>query len=195
MEYYPAMAKLFPKGVKPSDSVETFQKTVALLCPKATVRIEAGGEKADNVWIDIEENGNQVTAEWRPGRGIGLYTGESPYGGLPQEVFQDVAMAARRVRQLLIGGEPGPLQIIRDLLDMSQAEVAEKLSIQQAAVSRIEKREDPKLQSLIKNVHAMGGELEVRVRLAGGEFTILRSTQQQTGEVKATKKQKEAVHA
>jgi DNA-binding XRE family transcriptional regulator len=189
------MAKLLPKLLKPTNSVETFQKAVAFLCPKAVIRVEAGGEKAGNVWIDIEEGGHQVTGEWRVGRGIGLYTGDGPYGGLPQEVFPDVAMAARRVRQLLAGSEPGPLQMIRDLLDLSQAEVAEKLSVKQAAVSRIEKREDPKLQSLIKNVHAMGGELEVRVRLAGGEFTILRSVPTKASDTRVSKKQKEVVHA
>jgi DNA-binding XRE family transcriptional regulator len=192
---YSLMAKPLPKQADDSHSVEAFQKVIGILCPKASIRMEPGGDKAGNVWIDVAQDGNRMTAEWRPGLGMGLYgPEESAYGSRPREVFQDVVMAARRVRQLLAAREPGPLQIIRDLLDLSQAEVAKKLSVRQAAVSRIEKRQDPKLQSLIKNVQAMGGELEVRVRLPGGEFAILR-TARKTVKARSSKKGRETVHA
>jgi DNA-binding XRE family transcriptional regulator len=182
------------KAAKNPNTVETFQKVIAFLCPKASIRVEEGGEKAGNVWFDIEENGIQVTAEWRPGLGIGIYHPDAKaYGTSPQEVFPDVAMAGRRVRQLLGARNPKPLRMIRDLLELSQEEVAGKLQVKQAAISRLEARKDPKLQSLINAVRAMGGNIEVRARFKGGEFPILMSPEREQNQ--PARRRREAVHA
>jgi DNA-binding XRE family transcriptional regulator len=191
------MSKTLPKpfkAAKNSNASETFSKLVALLCPQASIEIEDGGEKTGNVWFDIEQDQIRVTAEWRPGLGIGIYHPEAnAYGTSPQEVFPDVAMAGRRVRQLLEAKDSKPLRMIRDLLELSQEEVADKLQVKQAAVSRLEARKDPKLQSIINAVKAMGGDIEVRARFKGGEFPIL-LTEQRT-EPQPAKRRREAVHA
>jgi predicted XRE-type DNA-binding protein len=165
-----------PPATKSENTVETFQKVIAVLCPKAAVQVESGGEKAGNVWVDIEENGVHVTAEWRPALGVGIYhPGENAYGTSPQEVFRDLPMAARRIRQLLRDQQAKPLglRMLRNLLELSQEDVASKLHVKQAAVSRLESRKDVKLQSLVSMVRAMGGEVEVRVHFPECELPIL----------------------
>lgn len=53
--------------------------------------------------------------------------------------------------------------------DLTQEEVAELLDVTQAFVSKFERREDVLLSSLYAYIHALGGELELRVRLPGHE--------------------------
>ena len=52
---------------------------------------------------------------------------------------------------------------------MTQEQLAEKLGIQQAAISRFERREDITLSSLKRFVAALGAELEISIRLPRGE--------------------------
>lgn len=66
------------------------------------------------------------------------------------------------------------LRQIREETGLTQAEVAEKVEISQAQLSRMEKGEISSLPTLRKIVEALGGEIEViavvggkRVRLAG----------------------------
>jgi transcriptional regulator with XRE-family HTH domain len=53
---------------------------------------------------------------------------------------------------------------LRRNFGVTQQQLAELLDIQQAAVSRIERRDDVLLSSLAAYVHALGGELEVAAR-------------------------------
>ena len=56
----------------------------------------------------------------------------------------------------------------------------------------MEGRKDVKLQSLVNVVGAMGGEVEVRVRFAGGEMPILISPEKTRGHL--TKNAQKAIH-
>ncbi len=57
------------------------------------------------------------------------------------------------------------LKELRSLSEMSQAKIAKTLKISQPAVSKIEKQTDMYLSTLRGYVEAMGGELDVIVRL------------------------------
>ncbi len=57
------------------------------------------------------------------------------------------------------------LKELRGLSEMSQAKIAKTLKISQPAVSKIEKQTDMYLSTLRGYVEAMGGELDVIVRL------------------------------
>jgi transcriptional regulator with XRE-family HTH domain len=59
---------------------------------------------------------------------------------------------------------------------VTQEDLAGKLGVQQAAVSRLERREDITLSSLKRYVAAIGAELEISVRMANGEQVRLAST-------------------
>jgi predicted transcriptional regulator len=69
----------------------------------------------------------------------------------------------RRFKELV--NEVESLRELRRISEMSQAKIAETLKISQPAVSKIEKQTDMYLSTLRSYVEAMGGELDVIVRL------------------------------
>jgi len=69
----------------------------------------------------------------------------------------------RRFDELV--NEVESLKELRRLSEMSQAKIAKSLKISQPAVSKIEKQTDMYLSTLRGYVEAMGGELDVIVRL------------------------------
>ena len=61
---------------------------------------------------------------------------------------------------------------LRKARQQTQVEVAEKLGIDQASVSAIEKRSDLLLSTLAKYVHALGGEVEIRAVFPEATFNL-----------------------
>jgi transcriptional regulator with XRE-family HTH domain len=55
---------------------------------------------------------------------------------------------------------------IREALRRSQAEIAEKCGIKQAAISRLERRTDMRISTLRNLVGAMGGTLQIVIRFS-----------------------------
>lgn len=66
--------------------------------------------------------------------------------------------------------QPLTLAVIRRSLGVSQEEMAKRLGVGQAAVSKIENRDDPQLQSLIRYCEALGGRLELAVTFSSGRL-------------------------
>jgi hypothetical protein len=124
-------------------------------------RTETGG------WfLDVTLRGYSLVIEWRRGRGFGLSTpteGDTFLG--PDEVYEDVDSAFERARALLLSQTPtkppsrATLPEIREARRLSQAELANRLSINQGACSRMERRSDMLIGTLRNVVTAMGGEL------------------------------------
>jgi transcriptional regulator with XRE-family HTH domain len=73
-----------------------------------------------------------------------------------RKVIQD------RAEEILV--EEMTLQELRKALDRSQENTAEALGLKQAAVSRLENRDDMRISTLREYVHALGGELEFYAR-------------------------------
>jgi predicted transcriptional regulator len=69
----------------------------------------------------------------------------------------------RRYEELV--SEVESLRELRQISELSQAKIAKTLKISQPAVSKIEKQTDMYLSTLRSYVEAMGGELDVIVRL------------------------------
>ncbi len=69
---------------------------------------------------------------------------------------------ARRAAELI--AEEATLRKLREARKQSQQAVAEKLGIQQAAVSKLERRADMYISTLRNLIEAMGGELEIIAR-------------------------------
>jgi transcriptional regulator with XRE-family HTH domain len=61
---------------------------------------------------------------------------------------------------------------IRAQTGKSQEDIARALGIKQPSVSKMEKQSDMQISTLRRIVEAMGGELEVVVRLPQGSFCI-----------------------
>ena len=55
---------------------------------------------------------------------------------------------------------------------MTQAQLAQQLNVGQAAVSKMERRDDVSLNSLRRYIQALGGRLEVIARFADGDFVV-----------------------
>jgi len=64
------------------------------------------------------------------------------------------------------------LQELREALHIQQGELGEILGIKQAAVSRMERRNDILLSTLRKAVEAMGGELIITARFPNMEVCL-----------------------
>ena len=61
---------------------------------------------------------------------------------------------------------------LRKLEGLTQVELAQKLGIKQPAVSQLEQQDDMQVSTLQRIVQAMGGVLEITVRLPGGEYRL-----------------------
>ena len=65
-----------------------------------------------------------------------------------------------------------PLQELRQARALSQEELAEVLGLNQATISKLERRTDMYLSSLRRFVEAMGGELEISANFPDGKVRI-----------------------
>jgi transcriptional regulator with XRE-family HTH domain len=64
------------------------------------------------------------------------------------------------------------LDELREALRLTQESLAAALHINQAAISKVERRSDMLISTLRKIIEAMGGELEIRAVLPGGVVRI-----------------------
>ena len=65
-----------------------------------------------------------------------------------------------------------PLYELRRALAMTQKDMAEKLSVNQPAISKLEHREDVDLSSLRSYIEAVGGKLKIVAEFPEGEVAI-----------------------
>jgi len=61
---------------------------------------------------------------------------------------------------------------LRKLGGVTQVELARKLGIKQPAISQLEQQDDMQVSTLQRIVKALGGDLEITVRLKGGEYRL-----------------------
>ena len=78
---------------------------------------------------------------------------------LPQDEREEIAALTITLIQ-----EEATLRKLREARERSQEEIAEKLGVQQAAVSKIERRTDMYISTLRKLIQAMGGDLDIIAR-------------------------------
>jgi transcriptional regulator with XRE-family HTH domain len=77
--------------------------------------------------------------------------------------------AEQRAQRMLV---EMPLQELRHAKELSQARLAETLRVNQAAISKLERRTDMYISTLRAYVKAMGGDLEIVARFPDGEVRI-----------------------
>ena len=86
---------------------------------------------------------------------------------LPEERRQAIK---KRAAELI--AEEAPLRQLREAQERSQQDVAQKLHIDQAGVSKLERRTDMYLSTLRRDIEAMGGQLEIIARFPGRAVRI-----------------------
>jgi transcriptional regulator with XRE-family HTH domain len=69
---------------------------------------------------------------------------------------------AKRAKDLIL--EEMTLRDLRKAHEMTQADISSKLHMKQEAVSRLERRSDLLLSTLISYIEAMGGELNITAK-------------------------------
>ena len=155
------------------DAVESFLATLAKKAPGLHPRVEPGGEKAGNWWIDLP-GARPITIEWRPDFGFGFSVGATEgFGEGPTEIFRAPERAARRAMQLLSPARATTgLRAVRELYGITQEQIAAKLKKRQAAISRLESRHDSKIETVAKFVQALGGHMEIRAVFPDGHLPI-----------------------
>ena len=79
------------------------------------------------------------------------------------------ARSAEKAKQLIA---EMPLQELRAARKLTQEELAKTLNVNQAAVSKLERRADMYVSTLREFVRAMGGELEITARFPEGAVRI-----------------------
>ena len=162
------------KGIPPA--VRQFLEALETMHPGLSVTSEKGGDKAGDWWIDVGHRHGSFTVHWQAATGFDLHpsSDEAAYGEMPHERYADTAMVLRRVEQLVDDGHVGAvgLRDFREVQGLSQADLAERLGIQQAAVSKVERRQDLHLDTLTAIIKALGGTLEMKVTFPGGEVPL-----------------------
>jgi DNA-binding XRE family transcriptional regulator len=144
------------------------------------VDLDVDGPSAGG-WYDVDLTAGDWTlrVQLRPQEGVALSTPtpDDAFGGF-DEIYEDADEALARVADLArrragtVPPMPVQLQRAREASGLTQDEVARALGVQQAAVSRLERRTNPQLESLERLVRAFGGELEVQVVVGGRAFPL-----------------------
>ena len=157
--------------------VETMERYIRSTLPTAWTRLRRPRNPRGEWWLDAKQDDHVVTIQWSPRRGFGVSASAlgDGYGEGPDETFESREHATARVLVLLrTKGQTVPpagvvLRELRGLVGVTQEELAGKLGVQQAAVSRLERRDDITLGSLRRFVAALGADLEINVRTAKGD--------------------------
>ena len=157
-------------------SMEALKQLIEDAVPGVNVTLRRPRNPKGNWWLDATSHEHVVTVQWSPDRGFGVSANDlAGYGEGADEVYDDGEAAATRVIELLRTSTPTvpPREVLlgelRALVGFTQDEVAEKLGVGQAAVSKLERRDDITLGSLRRYVAALGGELEISIRTPAGE--------------------------
>ena len=92
---------------------------------------------------------------------------------LPRERQELIAARASQIHL-----EEITLRHLRDKLGLSPSELAERLEVQQPAISKLERRQNLELNTLRAVVNALGGTIEIIVRVPNKEPILLSDYQE-----------------
>lgn len=144
--------------------------------PNSAIKLDSPDSADGTWWIDIKAAKKRITLQYGNKSGFGLFYKDVGYGERPAEIYRTPELAARRVAQLMNAGKTKrrrlTLKDLRELYQFPQVKLAEKIGVQQSAISRFEQRSEVKLGTLAAAVKALGGELEVRAHFSDADVPI-----------------------
>lgn len=156
------------------NAIQDLNSSLALLFPDAE-RTLSKPLYQDGFWsLEVRFPDYMLVIDWRAADGFLLTSdAEHGYGEAADEQYAELPHALARAIQLLQHRletvPPYPIRIreLREKLGMSQSDVAREMGVQQAAVSKLESREDTHVATLISYVKALGGKLVMRAEFPG----------------------------
>lgn len=129
--------------------------------------------------LDLLLGDQRVTVAWSPQRGFGVSSRHDiGFGEGPDEVFESVDDAAPRIVGLLLShtntSPPAPADLaeVRQRLGFSQVALAKRMKVQQASISKLERRPDALLSTLQAYLAAMGANFQLVARTRLGSFPL-----------------------
>lgn len=147
--------------------IEKLQQRIQKKLPNVATQLDRPASP-EGLWcLDLRKESQLIVIEWRPGKGFGISAGTGGYGEGPDEVHATPADVEARLKELLDSGkETTPphsvlVQRLRELRGFTQEQLADRMGIRQATVSRIE-RGDMYLSTLSRLVASMGGKLQIQ---------------------------------
>lgn len=148
------------------NDLEQLRERLANRFSSASLTIDRPQLDTGTWFLDAELQGHVVVVQWRADRGFGVSTpSRDDFGSKPDELYDGADAAYDRVVQLLLSQTPTipglTLPGVREALGFSQTDVAQRLQINQGAVSRLERRGDMLVGTLRNLVTAMGGQLKL----------------------------------
>lgn len=175
------------------NDIERLREELRRRFPEIGAQIDRPDRSGGSWFLDLDLAGRKAVVEWRPERGFGVLAREGAlFGDRPDEIYPELESAVGRIEELLETGtrtrppEEAVLRKLRESRRLSQKELATKLHVTQAAVSKMERRSDMYLSTLRNAVSAMGGELEVRARFPEGTYEIVQFRELQGRTVPST---------
>jgi DNA-binding XRE family transcriptional regulator len=145
----------------------------------AVVEVDVPSRDSGDWFLDAKLGSRSFVIQYRPAVGFGLSS--TPSDGIgegPDELLDDEGMVVDRVLALVSRGartEPQRVQLLQELRErrhMSQVALAERLSVRQPTISKIERREDVNVSTLRRYVRALGGELHITADFPEGSVEI-----------------------
>jgi DNA-binding XRE family transcriptional regulator len=162
------------------NAIELLQDKLTTQFPGLKAALDKPSRPHGDWFLDVELGGKDLVVVWNPERGFALSSREEiEFGEPPDEQYPDADSAFLRASELLateaqtVPPEQAVLKTLRESRKLSQEELAKRLHVTQATVSKMERRPDMFLSTLRSAIAAMGGELEVRVRFPDAEFRVM----------------------
>jgi DNA-binding transcriptional regulator YiaG len=148
------------------NGLEQLDERLRARFPEASLTTDQPELEMGTWWLDVALQGHLVVVQWRADRGFGVSTPtRDDFGTKPHELYECADAAYDRVVELLLSQTrtvPGrTLPKIRESRGLSQTDVAQRLQINQGAVSRLERRGDMLVGTLRNLFSAMGGRLKL----------------------------------
>lgn len=155
-------------------SLRTLQERIVKRFPNAVLALDEPASPRGSTFLDVRLNGHAATVEWRENSKFGITSRpDSAYGEGVDESYESEEDAFKRLVSLLLSQtKTAPRKVrlreLRQAAGLSQVELADRMAIRQASVSKIEQGRDLKLSTLSSLVSALGGELQISARFPDG---------------------------
>jgi len=151
--------------------IENFAAQLQTHYPAATATLDRPARANGTWWLDVTKGKARFHVAWSKKKGFGISSPDSgSLGSGHDEVYPDFDSAWKRLKSLFHSGartrDPiaSGLRAVRMEKHISQTNLARKLKIKQAALSKLERRDDMLVSSLADLVKALGGKLEIVAR-------------------------------